>query len=333
MKTLLVTGGAGFIGSNFIRYMLRKYPEYRIINLDKLTYAGNLENLQDMEDDPRYEFVRGDICDQEMVEKLAGRSDAIVNFAAETHVDRSIMGAGSFIQTDIYGVYILMEAARKFELTRFLQVSTDEVYGSIEVGASSETDPFEPRSPYAASKAGAELMIRAYYITHGQPVIITRGSNNIGPYQYPEKVIPLFITNAIEDKPLPIYGDGKAVRDYIYVEDHCEAIDLALHGGTPGEAYNVGGGNEVNTIELSNRILDLLRKPRRLAQFVTDRPGHDRRYSLSCAKIGRLGWRPRRPFEESLERTVRWYLENQAWWRKIKSGEYGKYYEQQYGRG
>ena len=328
---MLVTGGAGFIGSNFVHYLLRQYPQDRVVVLDKLTYAGNLDNLRAAADDPRYRFVQGDIADAATVEPLVAEADAVVNFAAETHVDRSLLDPGSFINTDVYGVYVLLEALRRQGgRARFLQVSTDEVYGSVEQGSSREDDPLRPRSPYAASKAGGEMMVQAYYETYRLPVLITRGSNTFGPYQYPEKVIPLFITNALEDKPLPLYGDGLNVRDWLYVEDHCSAIDLVLHEGKPGEAYNVGGGNERTNLAVTEAILQLLGKPTSLISFVTDRPGHDRRYSLDCTKIGRLGWRPQHRFEDALRGTVQWYVENEWWWRKLKTGEYAEYYRQNY---
>lgn len=328
---VLITGGAGFIGSNYVRYVLRNHPDYRVTVLDKLTYAGNLDNLRDVETDPRFRFVKGDICDASLVEQVTAGMDAVVNFAAETHVDRSLMEPGSFINTDVYGAYVLAEAGRKLGTKRIIQISTDEVYGSVENGSSKETDILRPSSPYSASKAGGEMMMMAYHTTYGLPVIITRGSNNFGPYQYPEKVIPLFVTNAIEDKQLPLYGDGLNIRDWIYVLDHCEAIDLVLHEGRPGEVYNVGGGNERTNIEITEMILRLLGKPRDLIRYVTDRPGHDRRYSLDCSKLARLGWRPRHSFEQAMEETVRWYVENEWWWRKIKSGEYMEYYRRQYG--
>ncbi|MGQ9567901.1 MAG: dTDP-glucose 4,6-dehydratase [Anaerolineae bacterium] len=332
MRNLLITGGAGFIGSNFTRYILEKYPDYRVVVFDKLTYAGNLDNLRDLEGNPRYTFVWGDICDAEAVDRVmrAYEIDTIVNFAAETHVDRSIMEADAFIKTDVYGTYVLLEAARRYGGVRYHQVSTDEVYGEVLEGRSKEDDPLRPRSPYAASKAGAEHLVAAYHVTYGIPTTITRGSNNIGPYQYPEKVVPLFITNAIDDMALPLYGDGRQMRDYQYVLDHCEGIDLVLHRGVPGEVYNLGSGVETRNIDMARLILRLLGKPETLIRHVTDRPGHDRRYALDCSKIMALGWRPRHTFEEALEKTVRWYVDNEWWWRKIKSGEYLEYYRKWY---
>ncbi|MFQ6000162.1 MAG: dTDP-glucose 4,6-dehydratase [Anaerolineae bacterium] len=334
MKTLLVTGGAGFIGSNFTRYILENYPHYRVVVYDKLTYAGNLDNLRHLEDNPRYSFVRGDICDMPLVDRVVReeRVNIILNFAAETHVDRSILEPGSFIQTDIYGTYVLLEATKKFGLERMVQISTDEVYGEVMTGSSVESDPLRPRSPYAASKAGGDLMCLAYYTTYGTPVVITRGSNSIGPYQYPEKVVPLFITNALDDLPLPLYGDGLQMRDYQYVIDHCEGIDTVLQRGKIGEIYNVGSGVEIRNIDMAKGILRLLKKPESLIQYVEDRPGHDRRYSLDTTKLQTLGWRCRHTFQEALEKTVQWYVENEWWWRKIKSGEYKEWYERQYGR-
>jgi len=333
LESLLVTGGAGFIGSNFVHHLLDKYPDCRVVVYDKLTYAGNLDNLKDVADDPRYAFVQGDICDAEHVEEVVRghKIDAIVNFAAETHVDRSILAAGSFVQTDVYGTHILLEAVRKFGLRRMVHVSTDEVYGSVAEGSSVETDNLLPNSPYSASKAGGDLMCRAFFVTYGVPVVVTRGSNNFGPCQYPEKVIPLFITNALDDKTLPLYGDGQNVRDWLYVLDHCEAIDLMLQKGRDGEVYNVGADRELTNLELTETILGMLGKPRSLIQFVEDRPGHDRRYSLDSSKIRELGWQPRFRFEEALEGTVRWYADNRWWWEKLKSGEYESYYQQQYG--
>ncbi|MFN3966323.1 MAG: dTDP-glucose 4,6-dehydratase, partial [Endomicrobiia bacterium] len=277
---ILVTGGCGFIGSNFIRYILKKYHEYKIINLDKLTYAGNPDNLKDIEKNKNYKFVKGDICDSKIVDKLVKEVDCIINFAAESHVDRSILEPGSFLKTDVFGTYTLLESAKKNNIKRYIQISTDEVYGSIENGSFTEESPLRPNSPYSASKASADMLCRAYFVTYNLPVIITRSSNNFGPYQYPEKIIPLFITNALEDKLLPVYGDGKNIRDWIYVLDNCKAIDLVLHKGKPGEIYNIGGGNEIQNIELTKKILKLLNKPESLIKFVEDRAGHDRRYSL-----------------------------------------------------
>ena len=323
---VLVTGGAGFIGSAFVRNLLRDDSTARVVVLDKLTYAGNPENLLPVRDDPRYQFVQGDIGDGGLVGALVDGLDAIVNFAAETHVDRSILDAGSFIETDVRGTWVLLEAARQAGLSRFVQVSTDEVYGEVAEGASVESDPIAPRSPYAASKAGGDLMVLAYAVTHGLPVCITRGSNTIGPYQYPEKVVPLFVTNALEGLPLPIYGDGGALRDYLHVDDHCRGILRVLREGKPGEVYNVGGGNQVNTVQLGKAILDQLGKSHDLMRFVADRPGHDRRYSLDTTKLRRLGWQPDYDFAGALEATVRWYVDNRWWWEKIKSGGYRDWY-------
>ncbi len=335
MRNLMVTGGAGFIGSNFVRYMLEKYPDYYIVVYDKLTYAGRLENLQDVVERfaDRYGFARGDICDAATVRETIHTYDVdtIVNFAAESHVDRSIMDPDAFIKTDVYGTYVLLEAAREFGMERMHQVSTDEVYGHVPEGDSKETDPVAPRSPYAASKAGADLMVNAYHVTYGLPVTITRGANNIGPCQYPEKVVPLFVTNAIDDLPLPLYGDGLQVRDYQYVLDHCEAIDLVLHKGEIGGIYNIGTGTEMCNIDMTRLILRLLNKSESLIQPVRDRPGHDRRYALDVIKICGLGWEPAHTCEEAIEKTVHWYVENEWWWRPIKSGEhYQEYYKRQY---
>ncbi len=330
---LLVTGGAGFIGANFIHYMLAEYDDCEIVNFDKLTYAGNLDNLRDIESDPRYSFVRGDIADAEAVGAEMAKVDAVVNFAAETHVDRSIHEAGGFIQTDVVGIHVILEQCRKHEIQRIVLVSTDEVYGSIDDGSFVEDDRLDPSSPYSASKAGGELIALAYHKTFGVPVCITRGSNTYGPYQYPEKVIPLFITNALDDIALPLYGDGLNVRDWLYVLDHCRGIDMALRNGEPGEIYNLGGGNERTNIEITNMILDMLKKPASLIKPVTDRLAHDRRYSIDCEKIRALGWSPSQDFEEGMRLTVDWYVDNQWWWRKLKSGEYLEYYKKQYAGG
>jgi dTDP-glucose 4,6-dehydratase len=336
MKNLLVTGGAGFIGSNFVRYLLETYADYRVVVFDKLTYAGNLDNLKDVEErfGERYAFVQGDIADAAAVDGVmkAHEIDTIVNFAAETHVDRSLMEPDAFIKTDVYGTYVLLEAAKTYDVERYHQVSTDEVYGDIPEGHSSlETDPLHARSPYSASKAGGDMLCLAYYNSFGTPVTLTRGSNNIGPYQYPEKVVPLFVTNAIDDQPLPIYGDGRQMRDYQYVLDHCEGIDVVLHRGELGEVYNLGTGVETENLVMARAILDLLGKPYSLIRHVTDRPGHDRRYSLNVDKIRGLGWESRHTFEEAIGRTVRWYADSEWWWRKIKSGKYMEYYRAWYG--
>lgn len=328
---LLVTGGAGFIGSNFIHLMLAERPGWSVVNLDKLTYAGNLENLKDIASDSRYRFLQVDICDTAAVKAAAAGCDAIVNFAAETHVDRSIMDPMDFLKTDIEGTFVLLEAVRKGVVPKLLQVSTDEVYGSIPEGAADETWPLRPSSPYSASKSGGDLLCLSYWATYKTPVIITRGANNIGPYQYPEKVVPLFVTNALEDKPLPLYGDGLQVRDYTHVEDHCRGILLALERGEPGEVYNIGAGNELPNVEMARMLLAELGKPESLIQHVTDRPGHDRRYAINSSKLRALGWQPRYNAEEALRSTIRWYVENRWWWEPIKSGElYRAYYQRQY---
>ncbi len=320
-KTLLVTGGAGFIGSNFIHYMIEKYPEYKIINLDKLTYAGNLENLRDVENNPNYSFVKGDIADAVIVEKIFSENnvDVVINFAAESHVDRSIDNPGVFIQTDVYGTFVLLEAVRKHNSKLFFQISTDEVYGSILDGSFKETDPLLPNSPYSASKAGAEMIVRSFYKTFGTPVIVTRTSNNFGPYQYPEKLIPLFVTNLIDNIKVPLYGDGMNVRDWIYVDDNCAALDAALHKGRIGEIYNIGAGNEKPNIWITKKIIELTGKDESMIKPVADRLGHDRRYSVDCSKIkSELGWECRYDFEEALKKTVDWYKENESWWRPLK---------------
>ena len=328
---LLVTGGAGFIGSAFVRRMLGRHPEISIIVLDKLTYAGNLANLAAVETDARYRFVRGDINDGKLVDELAGSVDAIVNFAAESHVDRSIHTPDAFIQTDVHGTFTLLEAARRHGHARYLQVSTDEVYGDVPSGSSLETDGVRPRSPYSASKAAGDLLVQAYRTTYGVPAMITRASNNFGPYQYPEKVIPLFVTNAIDGEPLPLYGDGQQIRDWIHVDDHCDAIEIVLDRGQPGEIYNVGGGNEVTNLDLTRRILDLTGRDMSLVRRVADRAGHDRRYSIDSTKMRGLGWAPARDFAEALRSTVEWYRAHEDWWRPLKSGEYREYYARQYG--
>lgn len=333
MKNILVTGGAGFIGSNFVQLMLSKYDDVNIVVFDKLTYAGNLDNLIPVEENPRYHFYQGDICHPHEVDEVMGRYniDTIVNFAAETHVDRSLMEPGGFIQTDVYGTYILLEAAKKYQIERYHQISTDEVYGAVLEGRSKESDKLHTRSPYSAAKAGGDLMCLAYYTSFNLPVTITRGSNNIGPYQYPEKAVPLFITNAIDNKPLPLYGDGLQMRDYQYVQDHCEGIDMVLRQGQVGEIYNLGTGVETTNIEMARLILKLLDKPDSLIQPITDRPGHDRRYALDCSKIQALGWRSAHSFEQAITATVKWYADNEWWWRKIKGGDhYQEYYQRQY---
>lgn len=333
MRNLLVTGGAGFIGSNFVHYILERYPDYRVVVYDKLTYAGRLENFDRFKDNPRFAFVRGDICDMAAVKAAIQQHgiDSVVNFAAFTHVDRSIMEPGLAVTNNVNGTWVLLEVARELKLDRFHQVGTDEVYGAIPApNRSTEGDPLEPRSPYSASKAGAEHLVYAYAVTYGMHTTTTRGSNNIGPYSYPEKAVPLFTTNAIDNLPLPIYGDGMQMRDYQYVEDHCEGIDVVLHKGAPGEVYNVGTGVETHNIDMARKVLDLLGKPHSLLQFVPDRAGHDRRYALDTAKLQALGWRSRHTFDQALEQTARWYVERQDWWRPIKAGEYLEYYRKQY---
>jgi dTDP-glucose 4,6-dehydratase len=330
MSTVVVTGGAGFIGSHFVHHLLASDPSIQVTVLDALTYAGNPANLADLDGNPRYRFVHGNIADSKLVDEVMAGKDAVVNFAAETHVDRSILDAGGFIRTDVEGTWVLLDAARRHGLSRYLQVSTDEVYGHVPVGASRENDPLEPRSPYAASKAGGDLMVRAYGVTHGLPVLITRGANTIGPNQYPEKVVPLFTTNAIDDQPMPIYGDGGALRDYIDVADHCTAIATVLERGTPGEVYNIGAGHAINTHRVADTILEILGKPASLKKLVPDRPGHDRRYSVDSSKLRALGWEPRRDFKTAMERTVRWYVDNESWWRPLKDASFREYYRQNY---
>ena len=334
MVKVLVTGGAGFIGSNFVRYALAHHPDWHVTTLDKLTYAGRLENLHDVNDDPRHTFVRGDVADAAVAAPLVREADVVVHFAAETHVDRSILSAGEFITTDVFGTFVLLEAAREARrLKRFIQISTDEVYGSVAEGSSRETDELKPRNPYSASKAGADRLAYSYFATFGVPVIVTRASNNYGPYQFPEKVIPLFVTNAIDDLQVPLYGDGLNERDWLHVDDHCRAVDLLIDAGQNGEVYNVGGGNQVRNVDLTRRILDLAGKGEDLIRHVPDRQGHDRRYSLDTSKLKALGWRPLVAFDQGLAATVDWYRTNEWWWRPIKDADpaFRAYYDAQYG--
>jgi dTDP-glucose 4,6-dehydratase len=331
-RRLLVTGGAGFIGSNFTRIMLASRPETEIVVLDKLTYAGNLENLKDLEGDPRYKFVRGDICDEKTVEGAAKGCDCIINFAAETHVDRSIGDPGSFVKTDVYGTYVLLEATKKLGVSRFVQISTDEVYGTASGEPSGESDCLMPQSPYAASKAGADRLAYSYFVTYGTPVVITRSTNNYGPYQYPEKMVSLFVTNALEDKPLPVYGTGRNTRDWIHVSDHVRALETIMDAdGVEGEVFNIGSRTEVSVLEMAERILTALGKPSSLIKMVKDRPGHVVRHAVKTDKIrSRLRWKPEVSFERGLEMTVKWYVENKGWWQRIKSGEFREYYRKMY---
>jgi dTDP-glucose 4,6-dehydratase len=332
MRRILVTGGAGFIGSHFVRRLLREHPSYEVINVDKLTYAGNRDNLSDVEGDPRYRFVQGDICDGQLVDELAGQADAIVSLAAETHVDRSLLAVDAFLRTDVYGTYVLLFAARKHGIERFVYVSTDEVYGDVPEGHScDEAAPLRPRNPYAASKAAADMLCLAFFASYGLPVVVSRGVNTMGPCQYPEKMIPLFVTNALRDERLPLYGDGHQVRDWLFVEDHCEALDVLLHEGMLGEVYNIAADNHRQNIEVAEAILELLGKPCSLIRHVPDRPGHDRRYSLDWSKMKGLGWAPRHDFAEALAKTVAWYRDNERWWQKARSGAYQDYYQRQYG--
>jgi len=333
MVEVLVTGGAGFIGSNFVRFALANHADWRVTTLDKLTYAGRRENLHDVMTHTRHEFVHADICDATVSGPLVERSNIVVHFAAETHVDRSIMAAGAFIKTDVEGTFVLLEAARRAAaLTRFVQISTDEVYGSVATGASREIDELKPRNPYSASKAGADRLAYSYWATYDVPVIVTRASNNYGPYQFPEKVIPLFVTNAIDDIPVPLYGDGRNVRDWLHVLDHCRAIDLLIDTASNGEVYNIGGGNDVMNVDLTHQILDGLGKPRSLIKTVPDRPGHDRRYCLDTTKLRSLGWSPQVPFGDGVRETIEWYRANQWWWRPIKEQDpnFKSYYQAQY---
>ena len=332
MANILVTGGAGFIGSNFVRYMVEKYSDYHIINLDALTYCGNLENLKDIEDKDNYTFVKGDIRDKTIVDELVEKSDYVINFAAESHVDRSIADPEIFIKSNVLGTQVLLNAAKEHGVEKYIQISTDEVYGTLgKTGYFTEDTPLKPNSPYSASKAGGDLIARAYHETFGLPVNITRCSNNYGPYQFPEKLIPLMISNALEDKKLPVYGDGKNVRDWLHVHDHCSAIDLVLHEAKPGEVYNIGGNNEKQNIEIVKLILGELGKDESLIEFVTDRLGHDRRYAIDSTKIQEeLSWKPEYTFEVGIRKTIQWYLDNQDWMSQVKSGQYQQYYERMY---
>jgi dTDP-glucose 4,6-dehydratase len=335
MVEVLVTGGAGFIGSNFVRYALDRHPDWHITTLDKLTYAGRMETLHGVINHARHTFVRGDVADANVAAPLVRQSEIVVHFAAETHVDRSILEAGEFIRTDVYGTFVLLEAAREAKaLRRFVQISTDEVYGSVTTGRSRETDELKPRNPYAASKAGADRLAYSYWATFGVPVVVTRASNNYGPYQFPEKVVPLFVTNAIDDIPLPLYGDGLNVRDWLHVRDHCRAVDLLIERGAAGEVYNIGGGHELANLDLTRAILRIIGKPESLVTNVPDRPGHDRRYALDSTKLAALGWKPEVEFETGLSNTIEWYRSNEWWWRPIKQSDpaFRAYYETQYGR-
>ena len=334
MINVLVTGGAGFIGSNFVRYALDRHPDWHITNLDKLTYAGRMETLNDVIGHPRHTFVHGDVADAQAAGPLVRASELVVHFAAETHVDRSILEAGEFIKTDVIGTFVLLEAARASQtLRRFIQISTDEVYGSVPEGSSTETDELKPRNPYSASKAGADRLAYSYWATYNVPVIVTRASNNYGRYQFPEKVIPLFITNALDNIQVPLYGAGLNIRDWLHVSDHCRGIDAVIERGASGEVYNIGGGNEVRNVDLTHALLRLVDRPESLIRQVADRPGHDMRYSLATDKLRRLGWTPQIPFDEGLKETVRWYRENEWWWRPIKETDpaFRAYYQAQYG--
>ena len=334
MTEVLVTGGAGFIGSNFVRRALDVHPDWRITTLDKLTYAGRMETLNDVIEHPRHRFVRGDIADAAISAPLVKAAEIVVHFAAETHVDRSILEAGEFIRTDVIGTFVLLEAARAAaNLRRFVQISTDEVYGSIARGSSVETDELRPRNPYSASKAGADRLAYSYWATYGVPVTITRASNNYGPFQFPEKMIPLFITNALDDVPVPLYGEGLNIRDWMHVMDHCRGIDVVIERGQAGEVYNIGGGNEARNVDLTRLLLRVAGRPETLIKKVQDRQGHDLRYSLDTSKLRALGWQPEVPFEEGLVDTVRWYRENEWWWRPIKEEDpaFRAYYQTQYG--
>ena len=330
---LLITGGAGFIGSNFIHHILGKYPNYQIVNIDKLTYCGNLENLEKVEDHEKYKFIKCDICDKEKIDEIfqEEKPDFVINFAAETHVDRSILDPDAFVKTNFLGTHILLEATKKYGIERFLHISTDETYGSIDNGKFKEDDVLLPNSPYSASKASADLLARSYFKTFSLPVVITRSSNNYGPYQFPEKVIPLFISNILEGKKVPLYGTGMNIRDWIYVQDNCEGLDTVLHNGEDGEIYNIGGGNEKTNLELTQIILDELDKDDSHIEYVDDRLGHDLRYALDIEKVSKIGWQPKHTFEDAIKKTINWYLENKNWWKKLQTKELEEYYEKQYG--
>lgn len=330
---ILICGGAGFMGSHFIKYILNKYPDYIVVNFDKLTYAGNLDNLKEVEDNKNYKFIRGDICDADAVDKAVeeNKIDMIVNYAAETHVDRSVMDPTAFLKTNIFGSYNLLEATKKFNLKKMVQISTDEVYGSIEDGKFREDSPFEPNSPYAAAKAGGDLLCRSYFVTYQTPIVVTHSCNFYGPNQYPEKLIPLFATNLLEGKKVPVYGDGKNVREWIYVDDHCSAIEVIMHKAEPGSVYNIGSGNEIENIEIIKLILEYSGMGDEMLEYVKDRPGHDRRYAIDATKLKKeLGWEAHTDFKEGLKKTVEWYRENQEWWKKLKDGSYLEYYRKQY---
>lgn len=330
---LLITGGAGFIGSYFIKYIMEKYPNYEIFNIDKLTYAGNLDNLKEVQDNKNYTFIKGDICDMSTLEKIVQehKIEAIINYAAETHVDRSIMDPSAFLKTDVFGTYNLLEVTRKFGLQKMIQISTDEVFGSTDDGSFNEKSPFEPNSPYAASKAGGDLLCRSYWVTYQTPVVVTHSCNFYGPNQYPEKIIPLFITNLLEGKKVPLYGDGKNVREFIHVADHCRAIDILLHKAMPGEVYNIGSGDELQNIELTKLILSEMGFGEKMIEYVKDRPGHDRRYAVDASKIKKdFGWKTEIDFESGIKDTINWYKKNEDWWKKLKDGSYKEYYKKQY---
>lgn len=332
---ILLTGGAGFMGSNMVRFLLNKYDDAFVVNLDKLTYAGNLDNLKDVVGHPRYVFVKADIADQSAIESVfrEHRPECVLNYAAETHVDRSILDPSSFIRTDVFGTYTLLETSRRHHLKRYIQISTDEVYGSTDDGLFSETTPFDPSSPYSASKAGADHLVRAYWRTYQLPTIVTHSCNFFGPFQYPEKLIPLFITNLLEGKRLPVYGDGQQVREWIYVPDHCRAVDAILQRGQPGDVYNIGTGERFTNLEVTHKVLNLLGAGDEMIEYVKDRPGHDRRYAIDSTRLRtELGWKPLHTFGNGLASTIRWYRENDWWWKKLKSGQYLEYYRAQYGQ-